>query len=403
MKFTEIIAQEGLKKQLRNLVDKNRLSHALLFLGKEGAGGLPISLAFAQYVLCEQVQVAQSQSSLFDEDGQPLADSCGVCSSCLKVEKLIHPDLHFSYPVMKRNTKHEKPVSTDYLLSWREFIARQPYGNVRDWLAFLKESPKANIESAVNKQGNIGVSECDDIIRKLSLKSFENKYKVLIMWMPEFLGPTGNRLLKLIEEPPANTLFIFVANDESEILQTILSRTQLVRVPVLSIGDVSQELIKREVPQEKAVQVAALSGGNFGEALKMVESEPENWEKMIRQWLNVIYKRSVPGQMKWIEVAADLGRERQKQLLTYFTHLLEQAVQVRYLPEDSLASVAREEIDFGRRINQMCGPEAQEAIVNELEKAIYYIERNANSKLLFHALTIKLYYIIKDNSLILVN
>src|SRR6516225_2271587 len=232
--FKDVIGQAPVKQHLVELVQSNRLSHALLFLGQEGSGALPMALAFAQYVVCEQPR-----------DG----DACGVCPPCIKAKQLIHPDIHYSYPDIPKKAG-DKPVSTDYGAEWREFIAQYPYGNSYDWLQFI---------GAENKQGNITAQECNDIIHKLNLKSFESGYKILVMWMPEYLGNEGNKLLKLIEEPPASTLFILVAENESLILQTILSRTQLVRIPLPEPADIQQGLIERSgVAQEQARQIAVL-------------------------------------------------------------------------------------------------------------------------------------------------
>lgn len=401
MRFHQLRGHQPEKARLINLVQKNRLSHALLLLGSEGAGALPLAIAFAQFILCEQVQASPGTSSLFG--GEPATDSCGQCASCVKVQRLMHPDLHFSYPIIKRNSKHDKPVSTDYMGSWREFIENHLYGNVRDWLDFLKENKNEKIESAANKQGNMPVSECDDIIRKLSLKPFENKYKVLIMWMPEFLGNNGNRLLKLIEEPPANTVFLLVAQDEGKILPTILSRTQLMRVRPFSESDLAEELRERGVEEERALHITAMAEGDMGEALKMAVAPPDSRESLIRTWLNVVYTGNVKAQMAWIDQVAELGRDKQRQLLDYFVHLLQQAVRMRFLPNEALSFLANDTKDFAGRINRMCSLEAQEAMIEEVEKANYHIERNANAKLLFHALSIKLYYMIRQNSLILVH
>jgi DNA polymerase-3 subunit delta' len=224
------------------------------------------------------------------------------------------------------------------------------------------------------------------------------------MWMPEFLGKEGNKLLKLIEEPPPDTLFIFVAEDESQILPTILSRTQLIKIPSLSNEDVENKLIEDyNIEPETANQLAAISEGNFREALLLLKNTDENFEAKVREWLNVILKNNVTTQLKWIEEISKTGREKQKQFLKYFVHLLQQAIRVRYLGEENLNSVPVNEKDFGMRLNKMCGIEAQEAMIEELEKSIYYIERNAHAKMLFHALTIRFFHIIKDNSLILVN
>jgi DNA polymerase-3 subunit delta' len=410
MQFNQIIAQEPTKNKLIDLVQNNRLSHALLFLGKEGTGSLSLAIAFAQYILCEKVNPsskANNAITLFGNEETPtlinLEDSCGQCASCTKVNQLIHPDLHFSYPALKRDSKHDRVLSTDYITEWREFIEQTPYNNVADWINFLKENSKSKIESPANKQGNITVFECDDISHKLSLKAFESSYKILIMWMPEFLGNSGNKLLKLIEEPPDNTIFIFVAEDESAILPTILSRTQLIKIPSLANTDIEKALItKYQLSPEKASQMAAVSEGNYRDALYLLENSGEDLQLEVRGWLNVILKNDINAQIKWIEEISKIGREKQKQFLKYFIHLIEQTIRIQYLHEDSLDSIPENERDFALRLNKMCSLEAQEAITNELGKSIYHIERNAHAKMLFHALTIRFLHIIKDNSLILV-
>ncbi len=413
MQFNQIIAHEPIKNKLKNLVQKNRLSHALLFLGKEGSGALPLAISFAQYILCEKVNAQQANKneiSLFGEEGNQeevaikLEDSCGECNSCKKVSQLIHPDLHFSYPALKKDSRHDRVLSTDYISEWREFIQQFPYNNVTDWINFLKENSKSKIENPVNKQGNITVFECDDITHKLSLKSFESPYKILIMWMPEYLGKEGNKLLKLIEEPPGNTLFIFVAEDEEAILPTILSRTQLIKIPSFSNLEVKEELIKSyQADLEKATQIAAISEGNFREALQLLENPEEDIQVRIREWLNVIVKNNINSQLKWVDEISRIGREKQKSFLKYFIHLLEQAIRCEYLDEESLKMIPAKDRDFSVRLNKICTFEAQEAIIKELEKAVYFIERNAHAKMLFHSLTIRFFHIIKDNSLILIN
>ncbi len=385
------------------MVQHNRLSHALLFLGKEGSGALQLALAFAQYITCEKVNGKQTaaEPSLFGEPEpasgirHPVSgsDSCGTCPSCKKATELIHPDIHFSYPVIPRKSG-DKPISTDYIKEWREFISSSPYGNVYDWLQFI---------GAENKQGNITAHECNDIIRKLNLKSFESEYKILIMWMPEFLGKEGNKLLKLIEEPPPNTLFVLVAENEDLILPTILSRTQLVKVPVLSNQEVEAALeLKEGVNVEKARQVAAVSEGNFREALQLLQHADDDWEAMLREWLNAVLRTGPVAQVKWIDEMAKLGREKQKQFLKYFIHLLEQAIRVRAIGA-AANDLRSTDHDFALRLNKIASIEQQEAIITELDKATYYIERNANGKMLFHALSIRLYHIINNKSLILVN
>ena len=404
MQFEKIIGQKETKEQLVQMVQHNRLSHALLFLGKEGSGALSLAIAFAQYIVCEKVNGKKAtlstpsllgEASPVCEELSVIKDSCGVCSACIKANQLVHPDIHYSYPVITKKSG-EKPISTDFISEWREFFSINPYGNVYDWLQFIH---------AENKQGNITAEECNDINRKISLKSFESEYKILIIWMPEYLTKNGNKLLKLIEEPPPNTLFILVAENEGLVLPTILSRTQLVKIPLLTTTEIEVALeIVSGVRIEKAQQIAALSEGNYREALQLLQNVEDDWQLILREWLNMLVKKNLAGQVKWIEDISKQGREKQKQFLKYFTHLLEQAIRLKSIPSlVKNAEKANGEQDFALRLNKLCSIPQQEAIINELDKASYYVERNANVKMLFHALSIKLYHIISNNSLILIN
>jgi DNA polymerase-3 subunit delta' len=375
MQFGKIINQQEVKQQLVELVQHNRLSHALLFLSKEGSGALSLALALAQYITCERANPKSQTSN----------DSCGICLSCLKAIQLIHPDIHFSYPVVTKKAG-SPPLSVDYISEWREFIKLFPYGNVYDWLQLI---------GAENKQGNITANECNDIIRKLSLKSFESEYKVLIMWMPEYLGAEGNKLLKLIEEPPPNTLFILIAENESLLLPTIVSRCQMIKVPALETNDIEKALIERNnTDAAKARQVAATAEGNYREALLLLQHAEEDWQSLLRDWLNSIIKTGPIAQTKWVEEISRLGREKQKQFLRYFNHLLEQSIRSKVMGNN--VWLPDNEKDFAERLNRLADISQQQAIIEELDRATYYIERNANAKILFHALTIKLYHIIQD-------
>ncbi|HEY0299629.1 MAG TPA: hypothetical protein VGB84_10465 [Arachidicoccus sp.] len=376
MQFSDVIGQEKMKQQLVEMVAKNRLSHALLFLGKEGVGSLPLALAFAQYIVCENKQ----------ND-----DACGQCAPCKKAAQYAHPDIHFSFPVIPKKSG-DKPVSANYISEWREFLKNYPYGNTFDWLQSL---------GAENKQGNITAEECNDIMRKLSLKSFESEYKILILWMPEYLGKEGNKLLKLIEEPPAKTLFIFVAENEEQILPTILSRTQLIKIPLLEIKDLQQSLQKRAaLDSDKALDVANLSCGNYRAALQLLQHASDDWQQYLRDWLNAALKGGHAAIVKWIEEMNKLGREKQKQFLQYFNHLLAQSLRLRVMGENNVM-LSSQDKDFAQRLNKIASVSQQEMLVEELDKATYYIERNANAKMLFHALSIKLRHIIQHKTLIL--
>ena len=402
MLFAEVIGQQNTKQHLLEMVQQNRLSHALLFLGKEGSGALPLALAFAAYISLLPSSAKNNEPSLF---GEPVTETKPVFpktadeadafmqrqAAFSKANNYVHPDIHFSYPVISKKSG-DKPVSADYISEWREFIQQYAYGNVYDWLQFL---------GAENKQGNITAEECNDIIHKLNLKSFESPYKILIMWMPEYLGKEGNKLLKLIEEPPEDTLFILIADNEDLILPTILSRCQLVKLNVLETSAIAEALVTRaNIERETAQQTAAVAQGNYREALQLLQHASEDWQSLLRDWLNAALKNGPSSQTKWIEEINKLGREKQKQFLLYFIHLLQQSMHIRFAGNNQI-SIAETEKDFAMRLNKIASIHHQQAIIDELNKAVYYIERNANAKMLFHALTIKLYHIIKNNALIL--
>ncbi|NTS40848.1 hypothetical protein HRG84_08010 [Flavisolibacter sp. BT320] len=399
MLFNDVIGQQEVKQHLVEMVQHNRISHALLFLGKEGSGALPLALAFANYVSLLPTAEKSGEASLFGEPVEvTLPSTPGEADAWMqkqasyqKAAGMVHPDIHYTYPVITKKPG-SPPLSSDYGAEWREFIRQLPYGNVYDWLQSL---------GAENKQGNITAQECNDIIRKLNLKSFESGYKILVLWMPEYLGREGNKLLKLIEEPPADTLFILVAENEGAILNTILSRCQLVKIPALQPEDIEATLVaKAGVAADSAKLIANACEGNYREALQLLQHAGEDYFNLLREWLNAILRTGPAAQVKIIEEIARLGREAQKQFLRYFIHLLEQALRLQIssgaLQETLLAGMSSGERDFALKLNKQISVEQKEAIAEELDKASYYIERNANAKILFHALTIKLFHIIKS-------
>lgn len=399
MLFKDVIGLQHTKQHLAEMVKQNRLSHALLFLGKEGSGALPLALAFAQYI----VSLPQPAPVVEDLFGGMTAlepvpayihpDDIASQTAYQRADQLIHPDLHFTYPVIPRKSG-DKPISADYISEWREFIKTYPYGNVYDWLQFI---------GAENKQGNITAEECNEINRQLSLKSFESEYKVLLLWMPEYLGKEGNKLLKLIEEPPPNTLFILVAENDELILPTILSRCQLVKIPSPENSEIEQALIERaNANPETARQVAGICEGNYREALQMLQHADQDWQSLLREWLNATLKGGPMAQVKFVDEVSKLGREKQKQFLRYFNHLLEQSIRIRVLGADAVF-LGENEKDFAQRLNKIASVSQQQSIIEELDRASYYVERNANAKILFHALTIKLYHIIQNKTLILMS
>ncbi|WP_113638596.1 DNA polymerase III subunit [Nubsella zeaxanthinifaciens] len=372
MQFKEIIGQESVKQHLLQTVAENRVSHAQLFLSPQGSGALPLAIAYAQYINCEQ----------------PTAnDSCGECTSCRKYERLIHPDLHFSYPFFA-NGKDD--VSKNYLEEWRGMIQKSIYFDLDIW--------RANLDAG-NKQPNINIAEAHDIIKKLSYKAFEAQTKVLIMWLPEYLDKEGNALLKIIEEPPANTLFILVAQNQEQILSTILSRTQLVKIPKLPDDVVQNYLMdKANLSESQAAEYSFLADGNLIEANALLSDEVNNNASYFAEWLRMAYGNRVPDMMAFTETAASWGRENQKNFIKYGINFLRECGLI-LSGADMLVKLPPQHFEVAKKLSGVLSMPMVEALINELEKAHYHIERNANPKILFLDVSLQLVKIMKFKTL----
>jgi DNA polymerase-3 subunit delta' len=369
MQFKDIIGQEQIKAQLVQTVAENRVSHAQLFLSSEGSGALPMAIAYAQYINC------------LDKQGD---DSCGVCSSCRKYERYIHPDLHFSYPFF---ASKDARIAVDVLDEWRSMLLEDAYFDMDIWRSKL---------SADNKQANINIAECHDIIKKLSYKAFEAETKVLIMWLPEYLDKEGNALLKIIEEPPKNTLFLLVANNQEQILSTLLSRTQIVKIPKLPHATIENYLMeKHAMAEEQATEYSFLSDGNLIEAKSLVaNTQNENADKFA-EWLRMGYGNRVLDLTVFVDQAAGWGRENQKNFLKYGINFLRECSLLLSGAEELVKLPART-LDTAKKLsNHVLDLGMAEAIIQELERAHYHIERNANPKILFLDVSLQLVKIIK--------
>jgi DNA polymerase III subunit delta' len=372
MQFKHIIGQEAVKQRLINTVKDNRVSHAQLFLGPEGSGSLALAVAYAQYVSCE--------------DKQP-DDSCGVCSSCRKYQKLVHPDLHFSYPFF---AKDKNDTALTFIEQWREAFLANPYLSLDLWRGYL---------DAENKQANINIAECHQIIKKLSFKPFESVYKVLILWLPEYLDKEGNSLLKIIEEPQPNTLFLLVAQNQDQILNTILSRTQLVKIPALSYDDIKQDLMENHHQTEMAAsEIAYLSNGNMTEALGMLQQESKSFHALFVQWLRLCYANKGPEVIAFVDQAAKLGRENQKNFLRYGISFIRECC-LLVAGAGSLVHLLPGELETAQKMTSVMDTAQAQAISEELEKAHYHVERNANPKILFLDVSLQIIKVLKFKTL----
>ena len=356
MQFKEIVGQQAVKQRLINTVTENRVSHAQLFLGPEGSGALALAVAYAQYLSCENKQPD---------------DSCGECSSCRKYQKLMHPDLHFSYPFF---AKHKDDNALTFIEQWREAFLAHPYINLDIWRDFL---------DAENKQANINIAECHQIIKKLSLKPFESAYKILILWLPEYLDKEGNALLKIIEEPQPNTLFLLVAQNQDQILNTILSRTQLVKIPALDSGEIREYLIsKHNQTPEAADEIAYLSNGNLTEALGMLQQDTKSYHKLFVDWLRLCFANKGLEVMSFVDALAKMGRENQKNFLRYGISFIRECC-LLMSGAGNLVHLPAQELETAQKMTSVMDILQAQAIINELEKAHFHVERNANPKILF--------------------
>ena len=380
MTFKNIIGQQKAKQILRGMADGERMPHALLMLAPQGAGGLPLAMTYAQYVLCEN-----------KADGEP----CGVCTACVKAEKMIHPDIHFSYP-----TIGSKTVATHVLKQWREAIAQNPYQNANQWLEKL---------DAENKQGNIPVAECVEIVKKLSLKIFEASHKILIMWLPEYLGKEGNRLLKLIEEPPDETLFILVAENQDLILNTILSRCQLVTLVPLSDEDVKNGLmqvshgdnlmlsnIKIQLDESEAEAISHLAEGNFNEAILLSQTADNNNATLFLDWMRACFKGNGVELVNWVDKFAGIGREKQKLFLKYGLHFLRELMVLTTTDNENLR-LRGEELSTALKMKSIINFNKIEPMAALFDECSYFVERNANPKILFLDASIKMNKILRGS------
>ena len=369
------IGHHYLKQQLLHIITENKIGHAYIFDGKVGSGALAIALSFAKLLVSLPYNDPYSMNDIIQSNEYRRANL------------YIHPDLHFSFPTIKKGDK--KNISSEYIDKWREFLQKNIYSSYFDWLEFI---------GAENKQGNITVEECTEINHIISLKSFESKYKVLLMWMPELLGKEGNKLLKLIEEPPLNTVFLFVTERKELILETIISRCQIVKVPTYTNEEIISALLNlHNQTKEKAEKIAHIAKGNYYSALLLLDDSNTEWLVLIKNWLNFAITNQIEKLYETIEEIIKLGREKQKQFLNYFLHLIELTIQFR-IHENIFFS--DEEKDFTIKLENMLTTKQKEILMIETNKNIYYIERNANAKILFNAFSIKLFHLIKKNELI---
>ncbi len=363
MKFGDIIGKEKVKDQLIQKVRNNAVPHAQLFVGKSGCGKLALALAMVQYHLCEQPTDS---------------DACGMCKACTKMAKLIHPDVHFSFPVVPKKSG-SKPISNDYMDVWRDSILDNQHISYVDWMHAI---------GAENKQGNITKDECRSIVQKLSLKAFESDKKVLIIWLPEYLGKEGNALLKLIEEPPDNTYFYLISENTDAILPTILSRTQMTNIPAYSPDEIEQYLSVQN-PDIDPSAVAFLANGSINAAQKFVTHTDADLSDSFKTWMRLSFRRDVPKLMAWSDSMGSKGRENIKNFLQYSLGIVREILAYKSIPNYQIR-LNKDEQQFVMNFSDVVQFANIEVLYTGLNSCFAQIERNANPKLTLFQLSLTL-------------
>ena len=373
MQFKDVIGQESTKQKLIQAVVEDRIPHAQLLVGPPGNGKLALAVAFAQYINCSRKKEN---------------DSCGECSSCRKYTKLIHPDLHFTFPVIK-TAAIDKPTSSDYLAKWRTYFLENPYPQYEKWMQLIADE---------NKQGAIYVDEAKDLIHKLNQKSYEAEYKVSIIWLPENMNVTcANKILKILEEPPEKTLFILISEAEERLLSTIQSRCQFIRVPKIRDEDLQAALLPMVAStNSNPVIIARLSRGNYFLALEMMQND-EIRKFNFLQFTSVMrngYGRKLQEILVWSEEMAGIGRVRQMSLLKYCGELLRENF-LHNLKEPDLIYLDDQELEFSKKFAPFINEKNVILLFREFESAYADISMNGNAKLVFTDLALKVSKLIR--------
>ena len=375
MNFSQIPGQKETISRLIRSVHEERVSHAQLFAGPEGCGSLAIALAYARYVSCED----RSET-----------DSCGKCKSCIKYDKLIHPDLHFVFPVIK-GKKANEPVSDNYIGEWRELVCRTPYFTINNWLDSIEVG---------NAQGMIFASEAGEIIRKLSLKTFESDFKIMIIWLPEKMHQaTSNKLLKMIEEPPEKTLFLLVSGEPDKVIPTILSRCQLVKIPKFTNADIEKYLIEQHgLAQEKAGDFARVSQGNISRAIELCINEDESAASLERfkQLMRFAWKHDIISMISWSEEVATTGREAQKNFIAFCLRLLRENLMLSLGQEkNELVFLSGNEAGFSEKFHPFINRSNVYHLADEFNLVHAHVEANGNPRIIFLDLGLKVARLIR--------
>ena len=375
MQFKDVIGQSAVKQRLIQSVRENHVSHAQLFLGPAGSGKLPLALAYAQYILCPN---------------RTKTDSCGVCPTCQKMQKLVHPDLHFVVPTATTKKIKSNPESDLFMEEWREYVIQnEGYVDTSSWYTFL------DVE---NKQGYMSVRDAASLLRKLSMKSYEGEYKIAIIWMAEKMRTdTANKLLKLLEEPPEKTVFLLIAEDSEELLATIKSRTALVKIPSIELDAIEAALKERlGCDAQQAHDVAMISDGNWITACHSVQDSEEHkyFFTTFQQWMRLCFRAAYSELIDFSNNIKTLGREKQKELLEYGLRIVRNSL----LFNNNLAEIVMfpdDEKTFNSKFAPFVNPANLVQIADLFEEAMRQIERNGYAPLIFTDMSFKMVGLLK--------
>jgi DNA polymerase-3 subunit delta' len=373
MQFRDVIGQGEIKQRLRQAVEDDRIPHALLLVGPLGNGKLTLALAFAQYINCSD---------------RKNGDSCGTCSSCRKYSKLIHPDLHFTFPVIRTSTI-DKPTSVDYISKWRQYFTENPYPKYEKWIQLISDE---------NKQGVIFVEEARDLIHKLNQKSYEAEYKVSIIWLPETMHlHCANKILKILEEPPFKTLFILVSEAEEKLLSTIRSRCQVIRVPKIEDKNLESHLAGLGLDEDfNPATIARLARGNYLTALEIIQNDEERAfnHRQFALMMRNGYGRKLAEILTWSEEMGNIGRIRQLSFLNYCGQFIRENF-ILNLKNQELVYMDDQEKDFSLKFSPFINEKNVLFLYGEFDKSYRDISMNGNAKLVFLDLGLKVSKMIR--------
>jgi len=375
MNFTQIPGQKEIIAKLIKSVREERVSHAQMLTGPEGCGAFALALAYARYISCEN----RSET-----------DSCGTCKACVKYEKLIHPDLHFVFPVIK-DKKNNEPVSDYYIDQWRDFVKQSPWFSINSWLDSIEVG---------NAQGLIFASEAAEIIKKLNLKTYESDFKIMIIWLPEKMHPSAaNKLLKMIEEPPEKTLFLLVSDEPDKVVPTIVSRCQLIKVPGFKDDEI-KAFIKSQfgADEKKASDIASVVNGNITRAIELVGNEDPARQNLdyFKSLMRFAYKRDIISLIGWSEEIASTGREPQKNFLTYSLRILRENLMLSLGQlKNKLVHLSGNEAAFCDNFHPFINQNNIYKLADEFNLAFSHIESNGNAKIIFLDLALKVTKVIR--------